>query len=271
MDGIDFFEGEAMEVTDTDKMRISYSKHYTEGFKADTAKFDDLHKLVSLPGYHYCAHHFIDGYRDIDHAMTGFNLAIIDIDAGVTMDSAKELLAEYQCLFATTKRHTDELNRFRIIMPLSHMVKLTADNYSKFMKNLYDWLPFPCDNQTFDIARKWETFKGKHSYQTGKLLDATLFIPQTKKQEEESNRILSQGSLSNLERWFLTNTGAGNRSNQLIRFALVLVDNDMTIDAVRTRVLGFNAALDTPLSEIEIEKTIMLTVTKAVTKREGKK
>lgn len=269
VDGIEFLTGESMEVTNLDEVTISYSKHYTEGYKADTAKFDDLHKLLQAPGYHYAAHHFLDGYRDNDHALAGFNLAIIDIDKGVTLESAQELLSEYKCLFSTTKRHTPELNRFRIIMPLTHIVKLNADSYSKFMKNLYDWLPFPVDDATADIARKWESFKGDYHYQNGDLLDATLFIPQTRKQEELHKRVMSLESMSNLERWFLTKTEAGNRSNQLIKFALVLVDNGLSINDVRDRVLGFNKQLTSPLSEIEIEKTIMLTVTKAVTKRDA--
>lgn len=269
IDGIEFLEGESMEVTNLESVMISYSKHFSEGYKADNAKFDDLHKLTTMKDYHYTAHAFLDGYRDNDHALPGFNLAIIDIDGGVTLESAKELLKDYKCLFSTTKRHTPELNRFRIIMPLSHIVKLTVDTYSEFMKNLYAWLPFPTDDSTFDIARKWEAFPGHYEYNDGKLLDATLFIPQTRKQEELNKRIMDQGSLSNLERWFMNNTDTGNRSNQLIKFALVLVDNNLDIDDVRERVLGFNAQLDDPLQEIEIEKTIMVTVTKAVTKRDN--
>jgi len=269
VDGIEFLEGESMEVTDLENVQVSYSQHFAEGYKADTPKFSELHKLTTMKGYHYTAHKFLDGYRDNDHAIPGFNLAVIDIDAGVTMESAQELLKEYQCLFSTTKRDTPELNRFRIIMPLTHVVKLNSENYSKFMKNLYDWLPFPVDDQTADIARKWEAFPGTHVYQDGKMLDATLFIPQTRKQEELNKRIMDQGSLSNLERWFMNNTNTGNRSNQLIKFALVLVDNGLDIDSIRERVLGFNNQLETPLEEIEIEKTIMLTVTKAVTKREN--
>lgn len=267
-EGIEFLQGESMEVTNLDKMRVSYSQDITKDFQPDVAPFSELHKLICLDGYHYTAHHFIDNHRNSSNLIPGFNLVIIDVDGEVNLQTAQKLLENYKCLFATTKRHTPEINRFRIILPLSHTVKLTPDMYSKFMVNVFNWLPFAVDTATKDCARKWASHNGQYLYQDGELLDATLFIPQTRKEEEQNKLILDNNSLSNLERWFFLNTDKGNRSNQLIRYALILVDNGYGIEAVRSAVMGFNSKLKEQLTEDEINNTIMVSVIKAVTKRD---
>ena len=269
-EGIEFLEGESMAVTDLNSMTISYSKDITKEYNADYAPFDSLNKLVCLTGYHYTSHHFIDGHRHSENVIQGFNLVMIDVDKEVSLSTAKLLLKDYKCFFATTKRHTDKDNRFRIIFPLTHIVKLTPANYSKFMQNVYNWLPFSADSQTSDIARKWQSFNGQYFYQQGELLDAMLFIPQTRKEEEQTKRVMDNQALNNLERWFFLNTNIGNRSNQLIRYALALVDNDQIIENIRNSLLTFNSKLKNPLTEEEINNTIMVTVVKAVTKRDLK-
>lgn len=77
-------------------------------------------------------------------------------------------------------------------------------------------------------------------------------------------------SLDNMERWFYLNTNTGNRSNQLIKYALVLVDNGMSIEGIRSAVLAFNSKLKNALPDDEVNNTIMVTVIKAVTARDMK-
>jgi len=170
-------------------------------------------------------------------------------------------------MFATTKRSTDKVNRFRIIFPLTHTVKLNPQSYSKFMLNVFNWLPFSTDEQTKDIARKWESFNGTVIKQEGALLDAMLFIPQTRKEEEQTKKILDTQAMNNLERWFFLNTESGNRSNQLIKYALALVDNGYPLESIKNQIIDFNNKLKDGLPEKEIYNTIMVTVVKAVTQR----
>jgi hypothetical protein len=249
-------------------MYCAYSTDITTGFEPSKAPWEDLHKLITASGYHYTAHHFLDNYRSSDKAIPGFNLVILDVDDGISLSTAKMLLKDYKALFATTKRHTESHNRFRIILPLSHVVKLSSANYSKFMQNVFEWLPFEVDAQTKDIARKWESNNGDYYYQEGELLDAMLFIPETKKQEEQQKRVTDLASLSNLERWFLLNTDIGNRSNTLIRYAYVLVDSGYSLEAIRNLIFSFNSKLKIPLAEDEINSSIMVSTIKAITKRE---
>jgi hypothetical protein len=103
----------------------------------------------------------------------------------------------------------------------------------------------------------------------GAVLDAFQFIPQTSKNEERKRVITDMASLSNVERWFASNTGSGNRSNQLIKYALLLVDSGLTLDQVRTSVLALNDKIQDKMEEAEIMTTIMVTAGKALYKRDA--
>lgn len=266
IDGIEFLEGESMELTNLNEIIVSYSTRITEGYRAERPTFDQLHQITTS-NHHYTAHHFKNGYRSSPNAIQGFNLVILDVDDGVSLDTAKLLLTGYKALFSTTKRSTDSHNRFRIILPLTHEVKLAAEPYKQFMENVFNWLPFTVDDQTKDIARKWQGFAGNYEYIDGKMLDAMLFIPQTKKAEEQSKKVLDTQSLSNLERWFVANTGNGNRSNQLIKYAFVLVDGGKSFDEVKSAILSFNSKLADKVTDDELNTTIFTSVIHKISKR----
>ena len=267
VDGIDFFSGETLDLTDLDKLTISYSTDITEGYISEKAPWLKLYKLVTLDGYHYCAHHFRDGYRSGANVIEGFNLLIIDVDDGLSVNTAKLLLQDYTYLLVTTKRHTEEKNRFRVILPLSHRVKLNVKQYTKFMKNVFAWLPFATDAQTADIARKWQSFNGEYHYNEGQLVDAMLFIPDTKKEAEQSKVILDTKDLSNIERWLVSNMQEGNRSNMLIRYAFMLVDNGLSFEAIADTVHNFNDSMSNGLSREEVDRTVMVSVMRKITER----
>lgn len=207
------------------------------------------------------------GYRNEENCIAGFNLVILDVDNGTPIEVAKELLKQYKVLYYTTKRHTEEVNRYRIIMPLSHIVKLNRSEYKKFMINIYNWLPFEVDTQTNQRSRKWESFNGTYHYSEGELLDAMLFIPETKKQEEQHKKVLDNSSLNNLERWFLFNTNEGNRNNQVFKYAMVLVDSEYSYENIKSSVSNFNNSLAFPLTDEELEATVMVSVINKLQKR----
>ena len=194
---------------------------------------------------------------------------VLDVDGGVTIDTVKLLLKDYKHLIYTTKSHTEQSHRFRVILPLSHTLKLSADDYKEFCNNVYEWLPFEVDNGTNQRSRKWRTYDSDHWYNDGKPLDALLFIPKTSKSEERKKIIVDQQSLSNLERWFVANTGSGNRNNQYLKYALVLVDSGMDIDSIQNNVLALNDKLPNKIDEAEILSTIMRSTAKAIIKRDS--
>ena len=255
-DGIEFFSGEALRKTDTDKIHMAYSQDITKDYRPDTAKFTNLHQLVCNDGFHYTAHAFTDGHRKGENAIPGFDLLILDVDGEIQLNTARTLLDKYTYLMATTKRHTESENRFRIILPLSHYLKLNSRDYNAFMSNVFTWLPFDVDAQTKDIARKWQSHNGQHYYNDGELVDATLFIPQTKKSEEYNRSVIDAGAVSNLERWFLANTEMGNRSNMLYRLGCVYIDTGAEMSELEGLLLAFNEKLEVPLPENEIKHQV---------------
>jgi hypothetical protein len=268
-DGIEFLSGESLKETNLDKMKVSYSTHVAYNYLCEEVPFDMLHKLTQLDGYHWCSHHFAGGHRCEEKTLQGFNMIVVDVDGGVSLDTAKLLLKDYKALYYTTKRHTEQENRFRIVLPLNYTLKMDAKEYKEFMDNIYQWLPFEVDTSTGQRSRKWLSHTGHYEYIDGQLLDVLPFIPKTSKNEEHKQRILDTQSLSNLERWFVNNTGTGNRSNQLIKYALLLVDSGKTWDEVRVAVLDLNQKIPDKLDDAEVMNTIMVTVSKAIASRDS--
>ena len=267
-DGVEFLRGESLQETNLNEIYVSYSTDVVKNYRFDKIKFTELHKLTQLSNYNWINHKLEHEYRTEDNAVPGFNLVVLDVDNGVDINTAQLLLKEFSYLIYTTKSHTAKQHRFRIILPMSHTLKLNAKEYKQFMANVYEWLPFNVDTQTNQRARKWASWRGQHSYNKGELLDSLLFIPKTTKNEEIKIMINNQQSMNNLERWFINNTALGNRSNQLIKYALMLVDTGMQIDIIRNNVLALNSKLPEPMEEAEILTTILVTATQACAKRD---
>ena len=96
----------------------------------------------------------------------------------------------------------------------------------------------------------------------GEILDALPFIPRTSKNEQYRQGFQKVESLDNLERWFAQRIATGSRNNQMIKYALALVDSGMDLMSVNKQVHAFNQKLNNPLSEDEINSTIMVSVAK---------
>ena len=266
-DGIEFLRGESLKETDLAKMIVSYSSDMTTGYNNETAPFDKLHLLTQAPGMHWINHHLKGGYRNEDNAEPGFNLLVIDVDGTCNLNTAKLLLKDYKALYYTTKSHTDQNHRFRIILPTNYELKMDAKDYKEFYNNVLQWLPFDADPSCAHRCKKWLTHPGHHEYTEGEVFDVLPFIPKTSKNEERKQRFDSQQSLDNLERWVINNTGDGNRNNMLMKYAFILVDANFDFDGIRSRVVALNDKLPDKLDEVEIMSSIMVTVGKALSKR----
>lgn len=268
-DGIEFLTGESLEETDLNKCIISFSKHFAENYKPHKVKFKDLHKLLLKDGYHWASHHLLDNYRKEDNCIAGFNLVVIDMDDGSTpMETAALLLKDYTYVMHTTKRSTEEHNRYRIILPMTHTLKLDSNDFKEFMNNIYEWLPFRVDEETNQRSRKWMTHPGDYLENKGELLDSLLFIPKTKKNEERKQLLHDQSSLNNIERWFVNNTGSGNRNNMLLRYGMLLVETGLDLPSIQSKVVDLNKKLASPLNENELMSTIMYSVGKTMHSKE---
>jgi hypothetical protein len=262
MDGIEFLSGKSVPETDLSKVILSASKDMASGYATHRPAFDKLHCLLCKDGYHWVNHSLKDAYRDESHVIPGFNLVVLDVEKSVSLDIAKKLLEEYKYFMHTTRRHTEAEHRFRIVIPLSHTLELNAQDYRDFMNNLFDWLPFEVDRATAQRARKWLTNNGKSWYNDGQLLDALQFVPKTKKADERKNILAGQTNLTNLERWFVNNTGGGSRNNQLIKYAYACMDMGQDLHSIQSNVLELNRKLSDPLEETEVLSTVISSISR---------
>lgn len=266
VDGIEFFKGETLEETDLNKIKVSYSDHWAYGYLFEEVPFDQLGVVAQADGVHWANHQFKNGHRAEENVVAGFNAIVIDVDEGASLNAAHDLLKDYKFMTYTTKRHRTEGHgdRFRLVIPINYVLELDAEEYKEFMNNIVGWLPFKTDEAANQRARKWESFAGGHIHYNheGELLDALPFIPKTSKNAEYVKGFQSVQSLDNLERWFAQRIASGNRNNQMLKYALALVDGGMNLIDVGQQVHSFNAKLNAPLDKDEIDKTIMTTVAK---------
>lgn len=272
-EGIEFFTGETLKETDIDKMIVSYSNHVAYRYLSeDSVKFSDLHKLTQAPNMHWVSHALVrgrngEGHRDGANVLPGFNMLVLDIDSGVPLATAQELMKEFTFLTYTTKRHQTPGygDRFRMVMPMKYHLKLDEDEFNEFMQNVFSWLPFEVDAETAQRCRKWESFPGTHHYNEGVLLDPLRFIPKTSRNEEFKKSRAELESLDNIERWFAERMVSGSRNNHLLKFAMMLKDAGLQYVDVEQRVCEFNAKLSNRLPDDEIERTILRSLAKAYT------
>jgi len=270
---IEFFKGETLRETDIDKMQITYSPHWAYHNQTEEAPFSDLHEVTQAmqpdgEPYHWANHAFKNGHRSEENTVPGFNLIVIDVDGGVKLPVAHELLKEVKFMTYTTKRHTEDEHRFRLILPINYYLELDGDEYKEFMNAIMSWLPFKTDPGANQRSKKWETFNGSYHYNMdGAIFDALPFIPKTSRNESWRKDFSQIENMDNLERWFAGQMTQGQRNNQMIRYALALVDTGMNFMEVQNQVLSFNSKLSQKLTETEIMNTIMQTVAKHLAKK----
>lgn len=263
VDGIEFFRGETLEETNLNEICISYSDNWAYDYMSEKVPFDQLHMLTQAKGMHWCNHALRNGHRSEETVIAGFNAVVLDVDGSISLATAHELMKDYKFMTYTTKRHTDAENRFRMIIPINYNLALDTEDYKEFMNTLMEWLPFETDESANQRSKKWETFDGgTYHYNDGQLLDALKFIPKTTKNEQHKKGMQQIDSMDNLERWFAQRIATGNRNNQMVKYALALVDSGMSLVEVNTQVHAFNKKLNNPLSESEIDSTILTTVAK---------
>lgn len=260
-DTIEFFRGEALKETNLDEMMLSYSTHYAYSYLGEKVPWDQLHTLMQAPGHHWANHMFVNGHRAGENVIPGFNLLVLDVDGSCPIDVAHELLADYKFLTYTTKRHTDQENRFRLIMPINYILTMDGNEYKQFMNGILKWLPFKSDESVNQREKKWESFDGGHyHYNEGEVFDALDFIPKTSRNETHNQNNQKLESLDNMERWFASKMVEGNRNNHMIRYAMALKDNGMMFMDVEKQVKAFNRKLSNPLPEDELDATVLRSV-----------
>ncbi len=271
IDGIEFISGEALQETDLSQLAIAVSDHIADKYENKFVGWEELEDLSMVNDMHWINHHLVKGdegkgHRHTDNVMPGFNLLVLDVDDGTTIEDALDLMDGYKMCLYTTKRHTASAHRFRLIIPFTHCLFMDEAEYKEFMHNIFDWLPFTVDDKTGQRSRKWLTCDidsqpdGAFEFVEGKLLDVLPFIPRTSRNDEQQKIIAQYGDLDNLERWFVLNTGMGNRNERLLRFALMLVDRGYDYNTIAEKLFLLNDKIANSLPRDELRNTILKTV-----------
>ena len=269
-DGIEFFQGSTLKQTNLEELSISVSDNWAYNYEASTLGFDQLEDLAVMQQdngdpMHWCNHTFVDGHRSNESAIPGFDMIVIDVDGTASLDVVHEMLSDYKFMTYTTKRHDPKgEHRFRLILPINYYLELDNVEYKEFMNSFMEWLPFKTDEGANQRARKWETNPKAKCFtnKEGALLDALPFIPRTTRNEEYKKELKQVQSMDNLERWFAQRIATGNRNDNMIKFALALVDSGWSLQEVNDAVYAFNRKLANALPEAELSATVMRTVAK---------
>ena len=263
--GIEFISGETLQETSLEKLQVSFSSHEAFNYFNQEISFKSLEKLTQSPGIHWVTHALVEGHRNEVNCIPGFNLLIIDCDGGVQMPTAESILENYTFAMYTTKRSTPEKNRFRIILPMKYHLKLDSEDYKAFMQNVFEWLPFEADESVGQRSRKWLSHKGDYISQEGELFDPTPFIPKTKKNLERIDLAKGMKNLSKAEQFFTSQWDTHGRNNTLIRYGLMLRDSGMPFVEVEKSVREFNNRFRNSLTDVEVNSTVMRTLSKPKT------
>lgn len=262
-EGITFLRGEALKQTNEDEIQIALSEDFATGYEPRLVNWKELTDLGSVDGYHWTNHTFIDNHRKDDNVIDGFNLIVLDVDDGFPLKAAIEAFKGIKSVFYTTKSHTEEDNRYRILIPTSHLLYLDKHEYKEFINNIAEELPFTIDPASNQRSKKWLTSEGETFINEGELFDVLPYIPKTKKSEERRANLDSM-DLDRLESWVINNIGDGNRNNQLFNYACILADMGNSFAQIQEKVFDLNSKIPDSLDEDELSNTVMKSIAKRI-------
>lgn len=274
-DSVEFLSGSKLEQTDLSQIIVSYSRHLAEGYRNQKAPWEKLPKLLQEPGMQFVTHWLAGGeegtgHRSDSNIIEGTNLIVLDIDGTASIELVKNVFKDFRYYLYTTKSHKPNDAHFRILFPLSHVLHLNKEEYSQFMQNIYEWLPFEVDTAARDRPRKWAAHSGGILLENdGEMFEVTPFIPGTPRSTSMKDHIKSLSGLPQMERWFAMQASSGKRNNMLLRFAYLLVDLKFPLQEIEARVMNLNKSIAEPLPEQEIRQTIIRSVAQKIVSQQS--
>lgn len=274
IDQILFLNAKILEETNLDELFISTSDHEARNYENQVVPFEDLGDLGNVRHMHWVNHHFEDNHRHRDNVIAGFNCIVLDVDDGTPIEAAMRIFDGFYAVYYDTKSSTAQHNRYRIILPISHILELEHEDYTEFMQNILNTIPFEIDSSVCEREHKWLTWDAGAdvvaTYWDGKeekdckIFDVLDFIPRTSKNEERIKRVKQYENLDGLQHWVMSTTGEGNRNKQLYRYAMILVDKGLDYQTIFESVKSMNQGLRDAISDKEIANTIMSSVARKI-------
>jgi hypothetical protein len=262
-DGVEFYTGDSLQEVDLEKLTVSYSTEFAEGYKSDEAPFEKMELLTKANGMNWCNHTFLENYRNKLNVQSGFDFIVLDIDTTARIELVQEVLQKFKYFLYTTKSHTEQEHRFRVIIPMNFRLELAREEFKEFMQGVLDWLPFEVDKGVKEPERKWRANPHAKTFFNANpdavLFDILPFIPKTSRNETHIKEQKQLQDMDGLERWFAQEWGEGVRNNLMLRFTMCLADQGMDYHEVEQRVLAFNKSLPNSLGADELRDTVLKT------------
>ena len=267
---VTFFLGNKLTETNMDEAIISTSSELAHPYTNRFVPFSKLPDALVKASSNFCNHHFVNGdmangTRSRDTTIAGTNMVVFDVDnSKLKPHTLHDLLGDYNHIIYTTKSHTEDNPRYRLILPLSHKVTLEEDQYRLFCKNIAFWLPVEVDLPAIQRERKYRHYKDAKCFYKldGANLEVMPYYPNTQQSEELEN---SKGKLipvTAMKRWVVRTATEGNRNQTLYRYAAFLKDNKVSVTKITESVKEVNDLLDDPLTEKELDETVLRSISK---------
>jgi len=150
-------------------------KAYTKGFTYEFLSWREFHKVTQK--YSYTNAVFKDGYRKLDNIKSFGNLLIFDVDNNYDINKVREDLKGVKSLIVTTRSHTKEHHKFRIIIPVDYCMSkdITKELYTEILKvtakHICNLDPDKLDNACFGMDRQYAPNENQvHRYIKGDIV-----------------------------------------------------------------------------------------------------
>lgn len=271
---------------ETDKMRNQSPKLWKYGYKTKECDLLTLKDIIKSDYRCYSAGYFTDG-KAVNNAWQFQDCVIFDVDGGLRLEDAYKMFCCYDGFIATTKSHSEENHRFRIVLPIKKRTSCTAEEYTEAIRLIMDTAyPF-LDKQCKDAARiyfgnsnaKFTTLDGNMIFDLDPWVEKAKLINETSKWAERKEievKAINDGSKAD---WYRANWktdkmlevlkhsekfSEGGRNGTLYAWGKHLQSIGLSEDEVEDAIYWLNDCGDgIP------EKEIRTTVFKSLRKRNG--
>ena len=274
---------EELPINKLDKLIVSINDEdkgaYAIDFKPLEMNWEQLHKLViSEKAQSFTTAHFDPtakaphGHRTAKHYKEGANLIAFDIDDGMTIAEAQQMLSKFTYLIYTSKSHNTEKyefrDRFRILIPTKNTFYVTPDQHKQLYINIEEFLGINNnDIQTRNTSRLWYTNPiAKIFDNEGEMLDVTFLLPNTDKSEDYIPKMQavnaqyggdsddeSSRRMVGMIKWALQNATEGQRNTTL--FNLGKFAKDIGVEPGH-HVVTVNNMINNPLPDSDIAQIL---------------
>lgn len=248
-----------MKPTDLNNLILSTSQNYGKNYHPKNVSFSDLQKIGETgANWSFSNHTYTNDVRKLENLKEECNTIILDIDNKNTIKQVEQILENYKYFLYTTKSHTKDHNRFRVIIPTKYTIGLSAPDYKTYINNLLDILPINSDEAAADPCHKWAMYPAEYiKLNDGpQLFDNSYFLPNS-----EKNKIFQQTKEKTFSdkfaTWIYFQLQEGNRNKTLFKYKMYLKDCGLPPEIIKQYILEMNSSIPEPLSETELENTIL--------------